>query len=235
MKKHLLVLILTFWQLKSFAQNEDYGNVISVQTGASLFTPFRGEVKGSEESADTVISFSAGRIHKYPQINIAYDRAIKPWFSIGGSMSYNRIAADLENVKYHRTEDLGSFTLDMTRVTVGARALFHYGNANRLDMYSGLRLGIGIWAVSASSSLVSDLDNKAGQIAKEIGNSGLWRTFVGDKIRGRFALPQAQLILFGIRGYITEHIGINGELSIGSPYFASIGINYRFGGGQDDW
>jgi hypothetical protein len=233
MKKRILVVVLLFWSFNIFAQNEDYKNVISVQTGASLFTPFRGEIKGSEELADTVVSFSAGRIHKSPQINIAYDRGITQWFSVGGAVSYNQISADLENVKYHRTENLGNFTLGLSRLTFGARALFHYGNANRLDMYSGLRVGFGIWSLQTSSSLAGNIDDKANQIVKEIGGSGLWRTLIGNRVSGHFVLPQAQLILFGLRGYVTEHIGINGELSVGSPYFASIGINYRFGGNEN--
>jgi hypothetical protein len=45
-------------------------------------------------------------------------------------------------------------------------------------------------------------------------------------------MPQVQLIAFGLRGYLTENIGLNGELALGSPYFASVGINFRFSGRQ---
>ncbi len=229
MKKYFIIFFVVLCGIKSYTQNEDYPHVISVQTGASLFTPFRGSLKGSTEAADTLVSFSSANIHKHPQINISYDYALKTWFSIGGSASYNHIVADLQNVQYNKAENLGSFSLGITRLTFGARALFHYANTDRIDVYSGVRLGFGIWTANAGASAASSLDGKIGIVAKEVGGGGLWRTVLGSKIRGSFVMPQVQLILFGMRGYITEHIGINGELSVGSPYFASIGINYRFG------
>jgi hypothetical protein len=108
-----------------------------------LFSPFRGTLTASQESSDTTVSFSSGTARNFPQINLAYDYGVNQWFSIGGAVSYNKVSLDLKDVKYNKTENLGNITLGISRVTVGARALFHYGNANRIDMYSGVRLGIG--------------------------------------------------------------------------------------------
>ncbi|WP_428656766.1 hypothetical protein [Runella sp.] len=228
MRKRFLSAVLIFITFGVFAQNDDYQHVISVQSGVSLFSPFRGKITSSQEASDTTVSFSSGKAYNFPQINVAYDHGINRWFSIGGAVSYNKVSLDLKDVVYNKKENLGDVKLNVSRVTIGARALFHYGNANRLDMYSGVRLGIGIWGVNASSSSV---DNKLDEVFKEAGGSGIWRTVIGNKLGGGFVLPQVQVILFGLRGYITENIGINGELSAGSPYFASIGLNYRFGSG----
>ncbi|MFN8345878.1 MAG: hypothetical protein U0X91_12775 [Spirosomataceae bacterium] len=229
MKKYVFFLTFSLFAFCSAAQNEEYRNVISVQSGVSLFSPFRGTLTASQESSDTTVSFSSGTARNFPQLNLAYDYGVNQWFSIGGAVSYNKVSLDLNDVKYKKTENLGNVTLGVSRVTLGARALFHYGNANRIDMYSGVRLGIGIWAVSANSSLA---DSKLDEVFKEAGGGGIWRTLLGNKLGGGFAMPQVQLIAFGLRGYITENIGLNGELALGSPYFLSAGINFRFGGRQ---
>lgn len=227
MKKYPVLLGLLLFVFSALAQNEDYKHVISVQSGASLFSPFRGNVKSSQEISDTTVSFSSGKMRNFPQLNVAYDYGVNHWFSIGGAVSYNKVSLDLKDVKYNKTENLGDVNLNVSRVTFGARALFHYGNANRMDMYSGVRLGVGIWTAKISSN---SLDNKLDEVLKEAGGSGIWRSFLGNRIKGSFPMFQAQVILFGLRGYITENIGLNGELSVGSPYFASIGINYRISG-----
>lgn len=227
MKKYSFLLSLLLFTFGAFAQNEDYKHVISVQSGASLFSPFRGSVTSSQEISDTTVSFSSGKMRNFPQLNVAYDYGVNQWFSIGGAVSYNKVSLDLKDVKYNKTENLGDVNLNVSRVTFGARALFHYGNANRMDMYSGVRLGVGIWTARVSSN---SLDNKLDEVLKEAGGSGIWRSLLGNRIKGSFPMFQAQVILFGLRGYITENIGVNGELSVGSPYFASIGINYRISG-----
>lgn len=92
-------------------------------------------------------------------------------------------------------------------------------------MCSGVRLGIG--GVCGGSSAI---DGKMDEIFKEAGGRGLWRSIIGDKVVAGFVRPQVQVIVFGLRSYITERIGLNEELGFGSPYFASIGLNYRIGG-----
>ncbi len=228
MKTSLFSVSFILFACVAFAQNEEYKNVISVQSGMSLFSPFRGTVTGSQNASDTTVSFSSGKANNFPQINVSYDHGINRWFSIGGAVSYNKVSLDLKDVVYNKKENLGDVKFNASRLTIGARALFHYGNTGRLDMYSGVRLGVGIWGVNASSN---SLDSRLDEVFKEVGGGGIWRSVLGNKVRGGFALPQVQVILFGLRGYITENIGINGELAAGSPYFASIGLNYRFGGG----
>ena len=227
MKKTFAFLFLTFCGLVAVAQNEDYPHVVSVQSGVSLFSPFRGTITSSQESSDTTFSFSSGSASNFPQLNVAYDYGVNHWFSIGGAISYNKTTLDLKDLKSSE-QNYGNVKLGVSRVTLGARALFHYGNAGRVDMYSGFRLGIGIWSVRANSSA---LDDKIDEVFKEAGGGGIWRSLLGSRLGGSFVMPQVQVILFGLRGYVTQNIGINGELSVGSPYFASIGINYRFGGG----
>ena len=226
MKKYFFAFIFLLSTQTLLAQNENYPHVVSFQSGVSLFSSFRGPIEGSTNTADTTVSFSSGRAQNFPQLNLAYDHGVVEWFSIGGALSYNKIGLDLKDVTYKKTEDIGDVRLDVSRITIGARALFHYGNTNSIDMYSGVRLGIGIWTAKVSSSA---LDDRLEEVINEAGGNSIWRTLIGNRVRGSFPMFQAQVVLFGLRGYVTENIGINGELSVGSPYFASIGVNYRFG------
>jgi hypothetical protein len=220
----LQFVILQFLTLAAVAQNDDYRHVVSAQSGVSLFSFFRGNLQGS--SIDTTVRFSSGTARNVPQIQVAYDYSITKWFSVGAAVSFNKVNTTLNNVTYQRTQNLGNLTLGVSRTTIGVRALFHYANANRLDMYSGVRVGAGIWSVGINSSLA---DDKIDPILRSVGGSGLWRRVLGRNLGVGWAAVQAQLIAFGLRGYVTEQIGINGELSLGSPYFMSLGLNYRLG------
>lgn len=227
MNKTLLLWGILAISTPLLAQNEDYRHVVSAQSGVSLFSFFRGNLQGS--TIDTTVRFSSGRASNFPQLQVAYDYGITKWFSIGGAVSYNKVTTTLNDVTYNRTENLGNVSLGVSRLTLGARALFHYGNANRIDMYSGVRLGVGIWGVNVSSSIVND---RIDPLLRSVGGSGLWRRILGRDVGVGWAALQAQLIAFGLRGYVGERIGINGELGLGSPYFMSLGVNYRLGYGQ---
>jgi hypothetical protein len=72
-------------------------------------------------------------------------------------------------------------------------------------MYSGLRIGYTNWNFSTTTT-DPNFDGA--------------ESFNGGK-------PAFQVILFGIRGYITENIGLNTELAVGGPHFFSAGLNVR--------
>ncbi|NJO69913.1 MAG: hypothetical protein HC830_12085 [Bacteroidetes bacterium] len=57
----------------------------------------------------------------------------------------------------------GDYRTKINRLNVAARALFHYGNSGKIDMYSGLRLGYTNWGVSTNSK---DPDYVADDVVK---------------------------------------------------------------------
>jgi hypothetical protein len=44
-------------------------------------------------------------------------------------------------------------------------------------------------------------------------------------VKGSMFAPQ--LVLFGFRGYLVENFGLNFELAIGAPHYASMGLVYK--------
>jgi len=154
-----------------------------------------------------------------PTFNATYDYAVKKWFSVGGSVGFNRAEVSYDDLDL-TTDSGGKITgtggFSLSRTSINFRPLFHYGNSGRLDMYSGFRVGLSVWNVKVTGNLRGDgVDDLPGQV----GLGGL---------RGAGVLPQFALTLFGLRGYITENFGLGFEINAGSPYLVSGGVNYRF-------
>jgi hypothetical protein len=127
-----------------------------------------------------------------------YDYALLDWLSIGGGFSTQSF-----NLQF---DQYGAFnhTAILRRTNLGARFLLHF-HRDAFDFYSGIRVGFSSWSIN------SDIDNSA---------FAALNTFDG-------ILFSAQLIPLGIRGYLTENIGVSLETGIGAPHFLSLGVNYR--------
>jgi len=214
MKKSFLVLAILATAFKFVkAQDLQHNNVVSGSMGLSLFNAGSALVKptltnlGQDDSQ--LVNTSSG-----PTYQIAVDHSFSQVFSLGGAISYSHFNANATNFNWKDAAgniSNGFFDINLTRTTVGMRALFHYGNKGRIDMYSGVRLGIGIWKVGFKSDLTALTPGEL------------------NKILTRSVSPQFQVIPFALRGYITENIGLGFETAIGSPYLASLSLQYRFG------
>lgn len=218
MKKQIITLALICASFSIFAQNEDYRGVLSVNAGSNAFTLLKGVITDAAETSGSTVDMKAT-----PSFALSYDYGVKKWFSIGGQASFNSMsfdAKDLEVTKDDGTVLTGDVVFKATRIPVLARMLFHYGNAGKFDMYSGISLGASIWtgSVDGDGTIVEEIENGAETSLRGVKSSGV--------------LPTGQITLFGLRGYVTENIGIGFETAIGAPYFASLQLNYRLGGGK---
>jgi hypothetical protein len=157
-------------------------------------------VNGGFSLVGTIISAANGQTSSIPAIQFTYDYGLTNWFSLGGAVSYQGMNID------YTDSNFGDYSTSLKRLNFGLRSLFHYANSGKVDLYSGLRLGYTNWNVSSTSK---DPDYDPNSV------------FSG----GGFA---PQVILFGFRGYFTEHFGLNSELTVGAPHYFSIGLNYRF-------
>jgi hypothetical protein len=216
-----------------FAQNEDFKNTISAHFGVSFFNFIKDDFTSKQTDS---IKFSSAGLSNVPTLGIAWDYGVAKWFSVGIAGSYNQGKASVKDLEVFskqtgKFEKIGDFAVTIPRTTLAARFLFHYGNAKRFDCYTGFRVGAGLWSVKIKGDIDEEaLSTAIDGINKELGLPEAIPIDIPNKIKGRasFVLPQVQFIPFGIRGYVTENIGINGELAVGSPYFLSIGANYRF-------
>ena len=215
MKKLLAIclFVAAFSVSNLSAQNLDYRHTASLNVGQStlgLLAEFGEELlKARFENDESVVNIGAIDINASPVFEGTYDFAIKEWFSlgvVGANQNFSVAYTDFEFINEQQDfVNIEGFTGNMNRFNLTLRPNFHYRNRGRLDMYSGLRLGVSIYTFSADSDIPFT------QFAK----------FGGP-------LPSLGLTVFGIRYFVTENIGLGGELNVGEPYFAKIGVAGRF-------
>ena len=189
MKKQFLTLVAVFFSVSGlFAQ--DYKSTISANAGVSLV----GRLMSAVVNLDTINGYSAT-----PAMQLSYDYMVTDFLSAGAAVSFQQF-------KFSDTD--GMFAI--RRMNFAARALFHYGKSDKLDMYSGVRLGMTNWGYKIDIA----------------SNDPTLTALQDSKFAGFGFAPQ--LIAFGIRGYFTDNIGANVEFAVGAPYYMTGGISYRF-------
>ncbi len=196
MKKITFLVVLLISSSIIFAQNDDHKLVFSANAGFSLVG---GLIGGS--SIDSDVTYSS---YSIPAFQVNADYGIAKFFSAGVGVSYQMMGMNYTD--YGVNAD--NFSTDIKRLNIGLRALFHYANSGRLDMYSGVRLGTTIWGIDVDGN-IEGYD---------------YNDYILFDNATTFA---PQLILFGFRGYFTENLGANFEIGIGAPHFLSAGLTYR--------
>ena len=139
----------------------------------------------------------------------AIDYGYGEHISIGIGGGYQSVSQNIKNYTYidaNGNETTSNFKYEISRLNVGLRALFHYGNG-KVDAYSGGKIGLTYYSVDVETQ---NVDNPS------------WLRTGGPG----FAL---QLIPVGVRAYVSNNIGIFIETGIGAPCFISGGICLGFG------
>ena len=204
MKKLLTVLLISIFVLgissKSFSQNMEHRSTVSANVGVSLIGTILEAAIASDDSG-----VSREGVTHIPAVQVNYDFAVLKFLTVGGGVSYESISLTGTG-----TDDNGvTYTANVSAsvMNFAARALFHYANSGRLDLYSGVRMGYELAGFNAN---ITD---------------GVENAYTPPANYG-FVAPQ--LVLFGFRGYFTDNFGASAELAIGWPHFLTVGLNYRF-------
>ncbi len=203
------------------AQNQEHKFVFSATLSSSAIGFIFNQANGITKNIST---FS------HPAIQASMDYCLyKNWLSVGLISSYQKMGFAITNYEIITGTDTinSNVGADLTRFNIGARVLAHYGNKKRIDMYSGLRLGYQRNAINTSTDgILYDILSKYPDISSvmkflKIGPDLFWNPIVQNKFG-------YQVILFGLRAYVSAHIGLTAELAVGRPDFISYGIQYRF-------
>ena len=189
------------------AQNEQYRHTLSATAGLNAFQIIAlADNFGDNQNAQNASITATG------SYGLTYDYGFKNWFSLGGALSYNNLkasASQIDVVKEDGSTYSGPVDLKVSRTNIAIRPLFHYGNKGRIDMYSGLRIGVSVWGAT--------IDAGAGLLPED----------VIDSARGTGAAVGLQLIPFGLRGYLNEQLAIGFETGFGAPHYAAFQVSYR--------
>ena len=209
MKKPLLLLTLAFVLLAGLkpaaAQNMKGQSTVTGGVGFSLAGLL---FRAIDNAADDAISNF--EMKSTPGMLLHYDYGLADRFSIGAAFSYQQFKLVYTNMPYTTTagyEDTASWDDKVKRINFGIRPLFHFGNNEDLDMYTGVRISMTQWSFSSSHP-------------DPLYDDGDFYDSFNSTIRFQ--------ALFGLRYYFTPNIGFNTEFAIGTPYFLSLGANFRF-------
>lgn len=177
-------------------------HTISAEVGSS----FIGKLTRLISIPDT----ASIEVNANPVINFAYDYRIKSWFSIGGAFSSQKLTGTIYDFEYEDENLLKYADLNYTikRMNFAVRPLFHFPINDNFEMYSGFRIGI------LHSSVAIDVE-VPGLIEKEVFKIG-----VGTR-------PSFQMIFLGTQYTFVNNLGIHGEIALGAPYYACLGIHYK--------
>lgn len=210
MKKNAIILLaILFFSFSSaniYAQ--DYKSTVTAGAGFSLVgTVLKALVVASNNSSSTTTSnLSDAGYHSIPALQASYGFMLSKRISVGvaGSHQYFNIDNTTSDEYIH-----------VKRSNFAIRGLIHYGSGEKIDMYSGVRLGATMWKSDFKIN-GSDDDPTVKQVNDEI----------NKRLSGIKFAPQ--LVAFGIRGYFTDNIGAFAELAVGPPAYLSAGVNFRF-------
>jgi len=205
MKKIFLTFVLAIFCFSIFAQQATtYKSKISLQAGSSFLGLVVNQLNVSNY-ASLNSSFAS------PVGQLTYNYFIEPKFSLGAVVSYQYYSFDLQ------ISTVDAFEAKLNRISAGIRASFHYVNTDKLNLYSGLKIGGTFWKLNAKSDALKQF---------------LTLLPVRIPINPEISLYQIgfspQLVLFGLDFYFTKNFGINGEICLGPVYSIAGGVTARF-------
>lgn len=152
-------------------------------------------------------------VKSVPTINGMVDYGITENFSLGGAVSYNRWSYQETWVNQETDTAGNTITTEnkvkayAQRINYAVRPLFHFGEKEELDLYTGARLGFSNWNVGTET----DVDGERQEDFSAPGNVFSFQA------------------LFGVRAYFNDFIGANFEVGLGSaPYFIHGGLVFSF-------
>lgn len=201
----LFSILLTISPNKSFSQTEKGQVVLTGGAGTSLVGLLFNAITNPANKVQGEVEFKST-----PALLGMIDYGIAKRFSLGFAFSYQSFSGTYSNYSYTNSNGIrviGTFKDKLTRMNYAIRPLFHLGNNEELDLYIGPRIGFTKWDYTTN-------------------NADPY--YNGDYDGGAFSDRVRVQVLFGVRYFFNEHIGINGELAIGTPYYMMGGINFKF-------
>ena len=216
MKNLLKTLILVLISVSAFAQDQEQKVTVGFHAGFSIVGSLVKNIAdsnngNSEENVDA---------NATPALQLTADYSISKLFSLGVAVSHQIVSINTRDFIFNDPnngmERIATFQTKFRRSQIALRPLFHYGNTENLDLYSGLRIG---WLTRGFSEFEGE---DAEGLSEEIFNTD---SVINPLVGGRFSFS---ITAFGMRYFFNENIGAGFEINLGAPYIANVGLSARF-------
>ena len=206
--KYIFVVFFSFALYNVYAQTDIHRHTINVGAGIGNY----GSRKVDAYLED-YRSISRIKTRSQPVYFVSYDYALNRKISIGVIASYYQYAILLNHGNALSPYD-SRHTLSI--MNIAPRLLLHYNpELEKLDVYSGLRIGI---------STIREKYTTQEPIAYDI---RVIDSYSKMKI-GTSTYFTPQLVIAGMRYYFNEYVGINAEIGLGMPHIVTAGMSFRW-------
>lgn len=202
-KLALAACLLTLNYISATAQKEDKPTVVALQAGVSLAASVTVDTINVFHNSDYQPS-SVSRTST-PVFIASIDQKAGRRLSVGGALSYqkfNLVAFQPNN------QAIEAESGNVNRIHLSGRMMWHFGKNEKVDLYTGFKLGYFMQTVSNHTQASASFNS----IPKL-----------------EMSSVTAGLIPLGLRWFITDQFGINFESSLGRASVFQIGANYRWG------
>lgn len=211
MKALNLSLALLLFSVLVHAQYDESGprHTISAQHGYGWFGLLNNNTGNIEldinDSGDPT-TFTAD-FDGSAATTLAYDYRFGRVFSLGAAVGFQSV--DITEIRNSDSRENISGAIEINRIFLSGRTLFHYGKNPKWDLYSGVRFGATAWLVNSTI----DQDEFT-----------LGTTTVGSSSA---VFPHLVPIPFGVKYYPSDRLMIGAELATGSPHVLAFQLGVR--------
>lgn len=183
--------------------NETGNTILGLNAGFSA----TGLIYGLDRNTDTIDYQSDSR----PAFQASVDYFTSKRFTIGFQASVQNFEVLIKHWEFENTNNQISTVTDgsakMRRLYLGARLLLHHKNTEKLDVYSGLRIG----AINWNRQINVNTANFEQEFLEEFPQPN------------RFAIG---ILALGFRVKFNPQLAFNFDLNLGAPHVFSFGLNY---------
>ncbi len=210
MKKILIILFVAVG-FSLNAQTDIYKNQLELNVGSSFIGYNTNKwIKGS----------FVNDVYATPLPQITYENMIVPRLGVGASAAYQLFHLDLLPLD----SNSNVLVTNINRLNTSLMIKFYVLDQRNYNMFLGVKLGGTFWFGNISFSQLYDY---VSALAPDIISNLIIKRIIPSNIR--FAqLFMAYQLNIGGNYYFTDHFGVKTELAVGSPYWGSIGLSYRF-------
>lgn len=199
MKRYLHVFGSMFFFLTAIqlsAQRSAKEGIVGISFGYNIWNAYSSVLN----AGDSVTAKSS------PTFTGTYDYGITHNFSVGGSVSYNTFS--LINPNYSYVSQAGiiiyePISVDLSRVNIAVRPLYHWGKSEVFEWYAGVRLGYSFWEARVNTTDPYYTDQYLRQ------NTYSFQALVGS------------------RAYLSDYVAVTMEFGLFEPYIAALGISMK--------
>jgi len=217
MKKLILILVLIFGLLNIGKSQTNTPNDAKWQQVTLGFGSSVPGILTNVLAKSTYINSSFAT----PVFNLTYSYLLQDNISVGAVVGYQDAYLDLLPL----SSQTSGITFNLNRLNLSLHTEYYFMQSDKFDMYLGGKVGFNSWWGKISFSELIDYLNEI--IPYDFISEAVVKDLVPSDNKFH-SINFTYQFTAGLDYFFTKNIGIKAELAFGAPYWANLGLNYRF-------